>query len=158
MEDGGEENLALICETDEGKLFVGNLKSASDKKTLNISEIKMNINLSGIKIGHDREIFVEGFDDVAFDFPQQRKKIIEIAKHISIALKNGNVLVNCAEGYNRAPTCVAAYLIIYENYCPAVAIKTVRDANEIYRKMWAIENKLFLNILETLSYESSNKQ
>jgi protein-tyrosine phosphatase len=142
--------IAPVLEYKGSVLYVGRYPNAISITLLNTYNIRTNINLSGYKAGNPYEVAIEDFHDQSRDPKIAKEMIIMVAMMIHNALERGNVLVNCMCGYNRAPTVIAAYLIMYHNFAPETAIRHVRSVNKRYRNMEAIGNPMFEKILYTI--------
>jgi protein-tyrosine phosphatase len=139
--------VAPVLEYGGNTLYVGRFPNAVSMAILNRYDIKTNINLSGYRANNPYEIAIDDFGDQQKDVKTAREQIVTTAMMIDTALKKGNVLVNCMCGYNRAPTVIAAYLIMYHRFPPETAIRHVRSVNSRYRNMGAIGNEMFERIL-----------
>ena len=145
-----EPTIAPVVGYRSSTLYVGNLLKAAELKINNPKNIKTNLNLSGFRIGNPYEIYIADFQDRIGDYRGNKAKIIRYAAIVNNSMQKGNVLVNCVAGQNRAPTVIAAYLILYHNFAPNEAIDYIRRINAHYRNMRAIDNVMFADILQTL--------
>ena len=145
-----EPTIAPVIKFKNSTLYVGNVLKSAELKFLNEKNITTNLNFSGVITQNPYEVYISDFDDKIGEYRKTKAKIINYASMVNNAMGRGNVMVNCIEGRNRAPTVIAAYLIIYHNFKPDAAIDYIRRINAYYRNMRAIDNIMFADILQTL--------
>jgi len=103
-----------------GKLYIGNILTATNKEWLADKNIKVIINCANelpmINLGND----ILYYKLLLNDIPQDNllANIKNTNKLINNALKkNYNVLVHCAAGISRSASVIIYYLMTYHNMC-----------------------------------------
>jgi len=114
-------------------LYLGNFKSAIDKKTLidnnikailNVSTFNYHIDCSKLSIDYEHIPFNDSIDECLINYVPNA--VAYIKEHVD---EKENVLVHCVQGISRSPSILMAYLIIYEElnvYDAYTKIKTMR--------------------------------
>jgi protein-tyrosine phosphatase len=126
-----KQQIEIVRVTDN--VYLGNFKSAIDKKTLidenikailNVSTFDYHIDYTQLNIDYLNIAFNDSIDECLMNYIPNTVAFIK--EH---AEQNENVLIHCVQGISRSPSILMAYLIMYEQlnvYDAYSRVKTVR--------------------------------
>lgn len=141
------------------ELFYGSYEYSYDEEYIRGNNIKYIVSLDPDGYDKRKELEERGlitrywytlYDDSSGHFQNKEYSaniIAKAAKQIRDCLLQGNTYVHCYAGMNRAPTCVAAFMIIYLDLGVIEVTDKLIELNRIYRDMPCLLNYKFLRIL-----------
>lgn len=141
------------------RLYMGSIELSTNLEFLTSHGIKHVISLdvwdhnARNKLAQFVHMWSMVFGDHVYTDPEQRKTIVQHVKavaaqiHRSLLDPSGSTYVHCFAGVNRAPFCVAAFLMLYQGQSVENAVYLLTTLNHSVRRVDCLPNTSFRSML-----------